>query len=151
MRSPRISVKAVIIQNGRVLALTKHGLGGDFYVVPGGGQNRGESLPKALQRECLEEVGLNVDVGQLLFVRDYIAANHEPGLKPPDHHQVDVFFQCTIREGAPCEPTHPDKLQVGTAWLPLTELPKLALFPSILRTRLAPGLTGQPAYLGDVN
>jgi len=50
---------------------------GPFFLLPGGGQEHGETLPKALRREFMEEVGVPIEVNELVLVRDYIARNHE--------------------------------------------------------------------------
>ena len=76
-RGVRTSAKAVIRQDAQLLTIV-HGEGAQrWYSLPGGGQNRGETLTEALRRECREEIGCDVVVGPLLFVRDYIARNHE--------------------------------------------------------------------------
>ena len=73
----RTSVKAVIIKNNQILLQIKRDLLSQYAVLPGGGQHKGETLPEALRRECLEEINADVEVGDLLFVRDYISDHHE--------------------------------------------------------------------------
>ena len=73
----RVSVKALIMEEGQVLCNKYQKNGHVYYGLPGGGQNLGEPLPIALKRECLEEISTEVEVGRLRFVRDYIAQNHE--------------------------------------------------------------------------
>ena len=45
---------------------------GEFYLLPGGGQNHGETLKECLIRECYEELGVHVRVQKLLCTREYI-------------------------------------------------------------------------------
>ncbi|RYI26442.1 NUDIX domain-containing protein [Bacillus infantis] len=154
MKMIRTASKAIIIQNGCLLAIKMHDSGEDFYVLPGGGQENGENLHANLQRECLEEIGVPVEIGSLLFVRDYIGSNH--GYEPhAGQHQVEFFFACCIQDGgSPASGSIPDKNQVGIEWLPLKELADCPLFPAPIREliiRHANGETGLPVYMGDVN
>ena len=52
----RNSVKAIIIQDGKLLCNENEDARGIFYCVPGGGQEYQESLTDALVRECMEEI-----------------------------------------------------------------------------------------------
>jgi 8-oxo-dGTP pyrophosphatase MutT (NUDIX family) len=54
----RVSAKAVIIRDGKLLATKNVGITGVFYLLPGGAQMPGEALDKAVRRECREEVGV---------------------------------------------------------------------------------------------
>lgn len=44
----------------------------DFYEIPGGAVEAGESAPDACARECREELGIEVAVGRLLAVEHQI-------------------------------------------------------------------------------
>src|ERR1700761_6009079 len=64
-RSPRVSVAAVIITDGRVLACERSAppeVAGRWE-FPGGKVEPGESDQQALARECAEELGVRVEVG----------------------------------------------------------------------------------------
>jgi 8-oxo-dGTP diphosphatase len=61
----RTASKAIIIKDDCLLAIKMYDSGEDFYVLPGGGQENGENLHANLQRECLEEVGVPVEIGSL--------------------------------------------------------------------------------------
>ena len=64
-RSPRVIVAAVIILDGRVLACERSApreVAGRWE-FPGGKVEPGETDAEALARECAEELGVRVDVG----------------------------------------------------------------------------------------
>jgi 8-oxo-dGTP diphosphatase len=63
---PRSSVAAVIIHDGNLLVVKKRDEKGVLYSFPPGGQEAGETLIQAVQREVLEEVGYEIQVGPLL-------------------------------------------------------------------------------------
>jgi 8-oxo-dGTP diphosphatase len=147
----RVSAKAVIIRDDHLLVTAHRDESGEYYLLPGGGQERFESLHDALRRECLEEIAARVEVGELLFVRDYIARNHEFAADDPQTQQVEIMFACRVPDDyIPRSGAIPDPRQHGVVWLPLTALPSVRLYPAALKPVLARS-DRTPAYLGDVN
>lgn len=154
----RVAAKAVVIDGGEILLtrnLNPNDPDGEFFLLPGGGQHYGESLSECVRREVLEETGYGVSVGDVLFVRDYIGANHEFAAYEPDVHQVEVMFSCSVdRSNPPAEPTESDDWQLSVEWVRIEDLADLRLFPRALAEFLiAIGRTSPPgaSYLGDVN
>lgn len=75
-----------LYREGDRLLLVRHkqiGPANSFWSPPGGGVGFGESAPKALVREFAEETGLAIEVGDMLFVNEFIA---------PPLHAVELFF-----------------------------------------------------------
>ncbi|MBW3590122.1 MAG: NUDIX domain-containing protein [Actinobacteria bacterium] len=150
MSEIRLSLKAIIFLDGRLLASRCRDHDGDWYMLPGGGQMYGETIPESLMRECLEEAGCHVEVGSLRFVRDYIAKNHEFADSSGDFHQVELWFECKLL-GDLVQPTVPDTMQTGVEWLDLNQLAGLRLYPKVLREVLVAPPKSGVIYLGDVN
>ena len=59
----RQAARAVVFDDENRVALL-HVQKGGYYKIPGGGVEVGEDLKQALQRECLEEIGCIVEVGE---------------------------------------------------------------------------------------
>jgi ADP-ribose pyrophosphatase YjhB (NUDIX family) len=156
--SIRVAAKAVIINAAEIL-LTRNlhpdDPHGEFFLLPGGGQNHGEPLDDCLRREVWEETGYSIEVGDILWVRDYIAASHEFAAYEPEVHQIEVMFSCSVdRSRPPTEPVEVDAWQLSVDWIPVDNLPSLRFFPSALVSHLVDFKekgTGSPHYLGDVN
>jgi len=90
---PRLAVRALILHENRLLLVNAWPGGvSDLWCAPGGGVERGSSLPENLVREVHEETGLTVAVGAPCLVNEF----HDPG-RP--FHQVDIYFRCTICDG----------------------------------------------------
>jgi ADP-ribose pyrophosphatase YjhB (NUDIX family) len=148
---PRISVKGLIIDGGRILLPMHRDERGDYFMLPGGGQEHGETVVAALERECREELGVDVKVGDLLGVRDYIAKHHEFAATD-DAHQVELMFRCTlVSDVVPAIGPNPDPRQVGAKWLVLSELDQVRFYPRRLAEILAKSGDRPFGYLGDVN
>ena len=154
----RVAAKAVVIDGGEILLtrnLHPNDPDGEFFLLPGGGQHYGESLSECVRREVLEETGYGVSVGDVLFVRDYIGANHEFAAYEPDVHQVEVMFSCAVdRSRAPAVPVEADDWQVSVEWVPVADLPDLRFYPAVMSSdlvRAADQDVGSARYLGDVN
>jgi 8-oxo-dGTP pyrophosphatase MutT (NUDIX family) len=123
---------------------------GHWYVMPGGGQQAGETLEECLVREVEEELGITVEVGALMYLREIIEERHRGTDLPAGFHQVEVFFDCVLPDGE--EPNMgqvADAHQVGHAWVELDRLKDLLFFPLALADRITdPALRGR--YLGDM-
>ncbi len=91
----RLAVRAVIVQDGRLLIVNAWPGGvSDLWCAPGGGVERGASLPENLQRELLEECGLRIVVGAPCLVNEF----HDPDSR---FHQVDIYFRARITGPVP--------------------------------------------------
>lgn len=153
MRPIRNSAKALIVAGGKVLTIKMSDKDGFWFILPGGGQEPGEELHATLKRECLEEVGADIKVGDLVFVREYIGKNHEFADRHSDYHGIEFIFECSLAEGAePQIGSLPDTGQLGVEWLELDKLDNYRLYPLALRPLIERCEGSRAAiYMGDVN
>jgi len=151
----RNSAKAVIVQNNKVLVIKKEDKEGFYYILPGGGQEHGETLHQALKRECIEEIGVDVEIGDMIFLREYIGKNHEHSEFDLKVHQTEYMFLCRIKENGKVieNGTIPDDGQIGVEWLPLSSLLEHRLYPQEIRSHFINYFNGEKhsVYLGDIN
>lgn len=152
MKPIRNSAKAIIIENGKVLLTKNTDTSGYFYLFPGGGQEPGEELRESVIRECIEEIGKEINVGQLVYVRGYIGKNHEFAEWDYDLHQVEFYFKCALKsnDGLIGNGDNPDSNQVAVEWVNLDKLDTIRLYPKTLAKKIKDNLL-TPIYLGDVN
>lgn len=152
MKPIRNSAKAVIVQDGRLLVIRLEDQYGTAYVFPGGGQEKGEELKDAVARECLEEIGQAVNVGELLHIREYIGKNHEFAEWDADIHQVEFYFACDLidPEATVFEGSNPDDHQVAVEWIALEDLSNIRLYPKTIGELLLKSGSSS-IYLGDLN
>lgn len=94
-KSPRVAVRAIIVEDGRILMVNAWPEGqSPLMCAPGGGVEAGSSLPDNLAREVLEETGLQVAVGSPCLINEF----HDP---TSGYHQIDLFFRCTVLPDSP--------------------------------------------------
>ena len=143
---PRIRVSAILRWHGRVLLCRHEKPGKEYWLLPGGGVNSGESLVAALHRELAEECSIADELpveGPVALV-DSIA----PVRMLAPKHVVHIIFAATL-DGRSLEAvTSADAAVRGHRLFALDELSGIALHPPIQRF-LARWQPGDPAvYLG---
>jgi 8-oxo-dGTP pyrophosphatase MutT (NUDIX family) len=96
----RLAVRGIICLDGKLLCFKlKPYHGGparDFWCVPGGGVDPGESLLVALERELIEETGVKPTIGHLLYIQQFRLNDKEQLefffhiLNPDDYQSIDL-------------------------------------------------------------
>ena len=151
----RNSAKAVIIQDNKLLVIKKEDTDGYYFILPGGGQEHDENLHQTLKRECIEEIGVEIVIKDLIFIREYIGKNHEYSSSDFQVHKTEFMFSCSLREGKKniTNGEAPDDGQIGVDWLSLSKLLQHRLYPQKMRKYLIDYCKGEksPTYLGDIN
>ncbi len=84
------SVVAVIVDEQERVLLTRRSIPPfkDMWVMPGGKIDLGEPIVVALKREVYEEVGLDVDVSDLIDVFEHVTPGEE------NCHYIILFYHC---------------------------------------------------------
>ena len=127
MRPPRLAVRAVIVEDGRLLLVNAYPDGiSDLWCAPGGGVEPGASLTDNLAREVQEETGCAIAVGSLCLINEF----HDPDR---GFHQVDLFFRARLTAPAPAGPwTDPAGVVTEQQFVPRGALAKLRVNPDRL-------------------
>lgn len=64
----RISCRAIIIDNNKIVSMYREKGDRVYYTFPGGGKNEGETLEECVVREVIEEFGMTVEPIRLVYV-----------------------------------------------------------------------------------
>lgn len=125
--SIRVAARAVIVEQGRLLLVNAFpGDQSDLWCAPGGGVEKGSSLPDNLMREVHEETGLRINVGPPCLVNEFHNPNQE-------FHQVEVFFRCQIVSGTLSETwTDPEAVVTRRRFVTRDEMAGLRYKPDSL-------------------
>ncbi|SHO51608.1 NUDIX domain-containing protein [Anaerocolumna xylanovorans] len=139
----RNSAKALIIRDGKMLAIKINDNGDIFYIMPGGGQNAEELLTDAVRREVAEEMGFMVEPKELAFVVEEVHGE--------TFHRVDLIFLCDYIGEIEDAVLHGDTNQAGYDWLDIQTLITQPLYPSKLRRQIMNFYYGDKykVYLGN--
>lgn len=116
----RRSVAAAIIKNslGQIL-ICQRGPGGScayLYEFPGGKTEPGETLRDCLQRECREELALELNVGREVYQCEHLY---------PDIHAELHFFLCEAVNGMQAQALEHESIR----WVQLDELDQYEFCP----------------------
>ena len=124
---PRVAVRAVLLHENRLLLVNAWAdPARTLWCAPGGGVERGQSLPENLMRELYEETGLTISVGPPCLINEF----HNPA---DGFHQVEVFFRCKLVAGALSETWEdPEKIVHRRRWVSEAEARALDLKPDSL-------------------
>jgi 8-oxo-dGTP pyrophosphatase MutT (NUDIX family) len=145
----RVSSRAIIINEDKIL-LNCFG-DGLYYNFPGGGIEEYETAKQAVVREVMEESGLTVEVGDLVFSLEYEPKScndvlNKDNFSHPacpcndcsDKHHISFFFRCYVNNDIPPQtPSHTDvnpddpSITSEAKWISLSDLCKVNLVPKI--------------------
>ena len=141
---PRIRAAVAVISDGRILLVQHSKSGRSYWLLPGGGLDWGESLKEAARREVAEETGLEVDVGDLLFVSETLAPD---GSK----HVVHLVFAGEY-SGGEIDIAKEERI-TDARWVELSAVQGLVLHPP-MQAALAKldvhDLNASPVFLGNL-
>ena len=122
----RISVGAIVIRADEVLLVNhKKEDSYDFWVAPGGGIVGTESQEDAVKREVWEETGLQVDVGELLYIEEFWQ---------PEQREIKLWYLCEFL-GGELDASKQEATRehiVAARFVKRAELSKLTVFPHTL-------------------
>lgn len=122
-----VRVSGIVLKDGKVF-LVKHedSHNGIFYILPGGGLERDETIEECAIREVKEEIGLNVKISSFAYYEDVVSEYD---------HTLHLIFKCNI-VGGKVENLDPDKKVKEILLVDDSKLKRLKFFPEKLKERL---------------
>ena len=129
--SVRSTAKAIIINENKVLLNKCYDrFNGDYYSLPGGGQNKYESIYDAIIRECKEETGYNVIPVRFCGICEEICDNEETRTHYSQYaHKLYHIYICELENQSKNAPTSIDDMQLESQWIDIDELNNIRILP----------------------
>lgn len=85
----KIRVRAIIEHNGKFLFVQHPHHDNDDWALPSGGLEDDETLTDGISRELIEELGVQPDLGRILYIHQFFLAD--------GHESLEFFFE--VRNG----------------------------------------------------
>ena len=147
----RNAAKAIILHENKILLNGCHKPDiGDYFTLPGGGQNQYETIEEAIVRECLEETGYTVVPESFIALYEEIHTSESVREKHPDYaHKIFHIFRCSLAEIPQVKPVEQDAGQLDCVWMDLTDIQSINLLPASVSQNVHYLVHGNtPLYLG---
>lgn len=129
----RVSARGIVIKDNKIL-LNEFG-GGQYYNIPGGGVEPGETVRQAVVRELFEETGLHITVGDLIYVLEY--EPHKCSFSYGKTPHISMVFRCYAEDTQIKKPTIPDQdpdnpdISCEAKWIEIDRLKDIEYVPYI--------------------
>lgn len=126
-----VRVAVVAIKNRKILLIHRFKDGRDFWVIPGGSVESGESLEEAGKREIEEETGLEAEIGEKLW-------EHENDYYGDGIRKEYYFLAKSISDGIP-EMLGEELLRMSEQnkfepqWVALDKVKEINLVPEVIK------------------
>ncbi|MCL4302795.1 MAG: NUDIX hydrolase [Anaerolineae bacterium] len=116
--APRVAVGAVVTHQDKVLLVLRgQPPAKDMWAIPGGSVNLGETLQAAAEREVLEETGLKIKAGEVIYTFDAIVRDEAGRIQ---FHYVILDLKAKALD--PAQPLQPADDVYDAAWFSLADL-----------------------------
>lgn len=83
---PRIRVAGILIEDNKILLIQHHKNNKKYWLIPGGGNDWGETTKEALIREYKEETNMDIEVDEFLFFSETISPDKK-------RHVLNLFYK----------------------------------------------------------
>ncbi len=118
----RVRVAGILTRGNEILFIKHQKDGEEYWLLPGGGVEYGETMEKSLEREFCEECNLKIQVDDLVFVSQGIAPDKSK-------HIINMFFKVNYLSGD-LKIGEEDRLKAA-AYHDISKINDIVLYPNV--------------------
>jgi ADP-ribose pyrophosphatase YjhB (NUDIX family) len=118
----RVRVAGILTRGNEILFVKHQKNGEEYWLLPGGGVEYGETMEKSLEREFSEECNLDIEVKDLMFISQGIAPDKSK-------HIINMFFHVNYVAGN-LKVGEEDRLKEA-AYIDISEIDNIILYPNV--------------------
>lgn len=140
----KVRPAVIIVQENAVLTMRYKYGEKEVFALPGGNPDPDECLPEALRRELMEELGVTVEIDEMVLCGEVLWGETRK-------ETLHMVFKAKIADGQPIiNPAETTALEV--VWLPYSELEDRLMYPNVGKEILE-YLNGtlKSAYIGVID
>ncbi|MFP4497553.1 MAG: NUDIX domain-containing protein [Vulcanimicrobiota bacterium] len=138
---------AVILPRDKEILLVRHvKKGRQYWLVPGGGLDPGETIEECAIREIKEETNMDIKLLKLLFVSESVSTEYE-------RHLINLFFLGRILNPDEKIKVNEDNRVREVKFIPVSELNDMEIHPpvaSFLSRAFKEDFKGPTLFLGNL-
>lgn len=122
----KVVARCIVIRGSELLVQVSKK--GDRYRLPGGSVNDTETIVECLKREMYEELGVDIEVGKLLYIVESFYRRRNKIV-----HEIGFYFLCRFSDERSRDIVSREK-HVEIYWSPLDQLEEAKFRPPVLLT-----------------
>jgi 8-oxo-dGTP diphosphatase len=142
---PTTRVGVIVVSDDKKILLVRHRKGSrQYWVLPGGRLEYGETFNECAVREIKEETGLEIVVDRLVYLSEAIAPDRS-------RHIVNVYLTAHVTGGSLQVGDEP--VLAGVDYVPFSELESSTLYPPVgkrILENMQSGFAEGIEYLGNL-
>jgi len=118
-----IIARAIIIYQGKILLCHPSDNPPDFYYLPGGHVEKGETIEQSLQRELKEEIDVKIKTIRFIDLSENFFTDTNG-----DHQEINICYEVTLDTDNPNSLKSHER-HINITWLDISKLSTIKLLP----------------------
>lgn len=119
----KVRPSIAIVENNNILLMMYKYSNTNVYNLPGGNVDKGETLIETVVRELMEELGIEVDLEEMILSGDVIMSEGKEDV-------LHCVFEGKILSGKPILNSK-ETSALSVVWIPLVDLHELEMYPNV--------------------